>query len=60
MKLCILTICIIGYAGNDVVGKIKKTIPPIIVPVAKKTSPILFSLPFPKELNNPAYNNILQ
>ena len=44
----------------DVVGKAKNDIPPIILPVAIKTSPALLNTPFPNELNNPAYNKMLQ
>ena len=40
-------------SGNDVVGKIIKTTPPIIPPVAKKMSPIFLITPLPKELINP-------
>ena len=52
--------CIAGYVGSEVVGNNIKTIPPIIPPVAKKTSPTLFSFPLVNELKKPAYNNKLQ
>ena len=52
--------CIAGYVGSEVVGNNIKTIPPIIPPVAKKTSPTLFSFSLVNELKKPAYNNKLQ
>ena len=48
--------------GNykEVVGNKMNTIPPIMPPVARNTSPILFILPLAKLLKVPAYNKILQ
>jgi len=51
---------IAGYVGNDVDGYKINTIPPIIPPVAKNTSPILFNSFLANELSKPAYNNKLQ
>ena len=48
------------YAGKEVVGNKMNTMPPIMPPVARNTSPILFILPLVKLLKVPAYNKILQ